>query len=339
MQAAPTVAVVGATGAVGRELVRLLEARAFPLGSLRLLASASSAGESVAFGGGTLTVEELVPGALDGVELAFFAAGGRVTREHAPAALASGCLVIDSSSAHRLDPEVPLVVPELNGDDLASHQGLVASPNCTTTVLLMALAPLHAAFGCTHVVGASYQAVSGAGADGMTELRAQEADVLAGRAPTPSVFPHPIAGNLLPHVDRFDADGHTGEETKLRDESRKILHHPSLRVSMTCVRVPVLRAHSVAASAAFGRPVTVEAAREVLAAAPGLELQDDPATQLYPTPLDRAGRDLCAVGRLRRDEVWDHGLAFWVSGDQLLKGAALNAVQIAEALHAREATT
>lgn len=328
----PHVAVVGATGAVGLEMIRTLERRQFPVSQLTLLASARSAGKKLTFRGTEVPVRELTREAFKGVDLALFSAGGSISKEFAPLAAREGCVVVDNSSAFRMDPAVPLVVPEINGADLRQHQGIIANPNCTTAITLMALYPLHAAFGCLRIFASSYQAVSGTGARAIAELERQVRQIVAGEPVTREVYPHQIAFNVLPHVDSFLPSGYTREEMKLENEGRKIMHHPTFRASVTCVRVPVYRAHSVAVSAEFERPVTVEAAREVLRRAPGLEVVDDPARCEYPLPLYQAGRDNCAVGRLRKDCALDNGLCFWVSGDQLLKGAALNAVQIAEAL-------
>jgi aspartate-semialdehyde dehydrogenase len=231
-----------------------------------------------------------------------------------------------------MEPDVPLVIPEINGDDVRAHSGLIANPNCTTAVALMAIYPLHLAFGVQRVFAASYQAVSGSGARAITELRKQVEDVTQGRPPISEVYPHPIAFNVLPHVDTFLEDGYTKEEMKMQNEGRRIMHLPEFRASVTCVRVPVYRAHSVAVTAQFERSASVDQAREVLAKAPGLELVDEPLSNRYPMPLHVAGKDNCEVGRVRRDCALENGLSFWVSGDQLLKGAALNAVQIAELL-------
>jgi len=241
-------------------------------------------------------------------------------------------VVVDNSSAFRMDDDVPLVVPEINPEDVKGHKGIIANPNCTTIITLMALYPLHQAFAVTRVFASSYQAVSGSGAKAIEELRRQVTALSAGKAVEPEVYPHQIAFNVLPQVDSFLANGYTREEMKLENEGRKIMHHPGLRASVTCVRVPVYRAHSVAVSAEFSQPVTVEAAREVLGRAPGLEVIDRPEKAEYPLPIHTSGKDNCAVGRLRKDCALENGLCFWVSGDQLLKGAALNAVQIAETL-------
>ncbi len=332
MNRLPHVAIVGATGAVGLEMIRTFERRQFPVGELTLLASARSAGKTLPFRGQAVPVRELTGEAFRGVDLALFSAGGGISREFAPQAVRAGCVVVDNSSAFRMEPEVPLVVPEINAGDLRRHRGIIANPNCTTAITLMALYPLHVAFGCTRIFASSYQAVSGTGARAIAELERQVRQIVAGEPVTREVYPHQIAFNVLPHVDAFLPGGYTREEMKLENEGRKIMHHPTFRASVTCVRVPVYRAHSVAVSAEFERPVSVETAREVLQRAPGLEVVDDPARCAYPLPLYQAGKDACAVGRLRKDCALDNGLCFWVSGDQLLKGAALNAVQIAEEL-------
>lgn len=324
------VAVVGATGAVGVEMIKTLERRNFPVGRLTLLASARSAGRTLPFRGEEVKVQELTKDSFKGVDLALFSAGGGISKEFAPAAVEAGCVVVDNSSAFRMDPEVPLVVPEINAADVARHRGIIANPNCTTAITLMALYPLHAAFGCTRIFASTYQAVSGSGARAIEELKHQVEQIVRGEPVTREVYPHQIAFNVLPHVDRFLDNGYTREEMKMENEGRKIMHHPGFKASVTCVRVPVYRAHSVAVSAEFEKPVSVEAALQALRQAPGLEVVDDPANNQYPLPLDYAGRDPCAVGRLRQDCALDNGLAFWVCGDQLLKGAALNAVQIAE---------
>jgi aspartate-semialdehyde dehydrogenase len=336
------VAIVGATGAVGAELLRVLERRSFPVADLRLLASARSAGGSATFRGDKIGIEELTADSFANIDLCFFSAGGEISRRFAPIARETGAVVIDNSSVFRMEPDVPLVIPEINGEDVRTHRGLIANPNCTTAVALMAIYPLHRAFGVRRVFAASYQAVSGSGARAIQELKEQvEAVALAtaspsggeqDRQPTSKVYPHPIAFNVLPHVDVFLESGYTKEEMKMQNEGRKIMHLPEFRASVTCVRVPVYRAHSVAVNAEFERKVSVDQAREVLAKAPGLELVDEPHNNRYPTPLEVAGKDNCQVGRVRLDCALENGLAFWVSGDQLLKGAALNAVQIAELL-------
>jgi aspartate-semialdehyde dehydrogenase len=326
------IAVVGATGAVGTELIRLLEHREFPIASLKLLASPKSAGKTLKFKGEEIHVESLNDHSFAGIDVALFSAGANTSREFAPLAVRSGAVVVDNSSAFRMDSSVPLVVPEINGSDARKHQGIIANPNCTTIVALMALYPLHQAFRAKRVIAASYQAVSGAGAKGLHELAEQAKGYFSGQPSSPEVFKYPIAFNVLPHVDLFLENGYTKEEAKFLNESRKIMHHSTLRASITCVRVPVFRAHSVAVNAEFEQPVSLDRARDALAKFPGLELVDDPGLNRYPMPLNCAGKENCEVGRLRIDTALDNGLAFWVCGDQILKGAALNAIQIAELL-------
>jgi aspartate-semialdehyde dehydrogenase len=332
MNRRPHVAVVGATGAVGIEMIKTLEKRNFPVGKLTLLASARSVGKKLKFRGEEIAVKELTRDAFGGIEMALFSAGGSISKEFAPIAAKAGCVVIDNSSAFRMDDKVPLVVPEINAADVKWHAGIIANPNCTTAITLMALYPLHHAFGCRRIFASSYQAVSGTGAKAIAELQRQVGQIVNQQAVTREVYPHQIAFNVLPHVDSFLPSGYTKEEMKMENEGRKIMHHPTFRASVTCVRVPVYRAHSVAVSAEFEKPVTVEAAREVLKKAPGLQVIDEPAKNQYPLPLYLAEQYDCAVGRLRKDCAMDNGLCFWVSGDQLLKGAALNAVQIGEEL-------
>lgn len=324
------VAIVGATGAVGIEMMKTLEKRNFPVGKLTLLASAKSAGKRLSFKGEEIIIQELREDSFAGVDVALFSAGGSISKAFAPHATQAGAVVVDNSSAFRMDADVPLVVPEINAEDIKSSRGIIANPNCTTAITLMALYPLHQAFGVKRVIASSYQAVSGTGAQAIEELRSQVEAIAAGRPIETKVYPHQIAFNVLPHVDSFLADGYTKEEMKMQNEGRRIMHHPNFRASVTCVRVPVYRAHSVAVSAEFEKPITVEAARAVLAKAPGLDIVDDPANNSYPLPLKVAESDNCQVGRIRMDCALDNGLAFWVVGDQLLKGAALNAVQIAE---------
>jgi aspartate-semialdehyde dehydrogenase len=328
----PHVAVVGATGAVGLEMIKTLEGRRFPVGRLTLLASARSVGKKLVFRGQEIPVQELKRDVFSGIDLALFSAGGSISKEFAPLAARAGCVVVDNSSAFRMDEEVPLVVPEINAADVKQHRGIIANPNCTTAITLMALYPLHRAFGVKRIFASSYQAVSGTGAKAIEELKRQVRQVVAGEAVTREVYPHQIAFNVLPHVDSFLGSGYTREEMKMENEGRKIMHHPTFRASVTCVRVPVYRAHSVAVTADCEKPVSAEAAREVLRGAPGLDVVDDPSKNEYPLPLYLAEKYNCAVGRLRKDCALDNGLCFWVSGDQLLKGAALNAVQIAEVL-------
>ncbi|QYM77641.1 aspartate-semialdehyde dehydrogenase [Horticoccus luteus] len=330
-----TVGIVGATGATGQELLRLLQQRNFPVATLRLFASARSAGKTVEFGGKTVVIEEAKPGVFGDVDVAFFATEGAITKALAPDAVQAGCLVIDKSSAYRMDPAVPLVIPEINPQELRQHHGIIANPNCSTAVALMALWPLHQAFGLKRYLAATYQSVSGTGTDAIDELEAQVRAHVAGTPITKKVYPYQIAFNAIPQVDSFGADGYTGEETKMRQESRRIMGLPNLPVSATCVRVPVVQAHSVAINAEFERPVSVEAARAAIAAFAGAELVDDPANKRYPTPLDFTRQVKCGVGRIRIDTALENGLSLWVSGDNLWKGAALNALQNAE-LMARE---
>ncbi len=329
------IAIVGATGAVGVELLRVLERRNFPVATLKLLASPRSAGKKLQFQDQELEVQPLSADAFTDVDLAIFSAGAGISNEFAPHAVRAGAVVVDNSSAFRMDPTVPLVVPEINGDDIASHQGIIANPNCSTAIALMALNPLHQAFGVKSVVASTYQAVSGTGAQAIVELQEQVRALQEGRQPETKVYPHQIAFNVLPHVDRFLDSGYTKEEMKMQFEGRRILHAENFMASVTCVRVPVYRAHSIAMTAIFERSVDLQSARVALKSAPGLVLHDDPAANVYPMPLDCAGEDDCRVGRLRLDCALENGLSFWVVGDQLLKGAALNAVQIAERVECR----
>jgi aspartate-semialdehyde dehydrogenase len=332
-----SVAIVGATGAVGEEMLAVLAQRRFPLRELRLLASPRSAGVRVPFGDESLPVEALGPASFHGIDVALFSAGAGVSRAHAPRAVDCGAVVIDNSSAFRMDPEVPLIVPECNHKALAGHRGIISNPNCSTIVLVLALAPLHAAAGVLRVIVATYQAASGAGRRAMQELRAATAAALGGESHEPQVLPHTLAFNLFPRVDTFEKaagapDGYTREEDKMQFESRKILGLPELRVEATCVRVPVLRCHSEAVTVELRSPLTIAAARKVLGRAPGVSVIDEPEASRYPQPIDLAGRDEVGVGRIRQSRAFENGLAFWLVGDQLRKGAALNAVQIAELL-------
>ncbi|HJN82166.1 MAG: aspartate-semialdehyde dehydrogenase [Verrucomicrobiota bacterium] len=324
------VAVVGVTGAVGVEMLKTLEKRDFPVGKLTPLASARSAGKTLPFQGEEHTVQELSRDSFTGVDIALFSAGGGTSADFAPVAVEAGAVVVDNSSTFRNDHTVPLVVPEINAADVARHKGIIANPNCSTTVTVIALYPLHQAFGVKRMFASTYQAVSGSGAMGIVELERQVGEISEGREVGREVYPHQIAFNVLPHVDVFLDNGYTKEEMKMVHESRKIMGLPDFQASVTCVRVPVYRAHSIAVSAEFEKPVSVEAAREAIIAAPGIDLNDDVAANGYPLPLELAGQDNCQVGRIRKDCAMENGLSFWVAGDQLLKGAALNAVQIAE---------
>ncbi len=326
------VAVVGATGAAGQMTLRILEERKFPVGQLRAFASERSVGKTVTFGGEAIPVEAVTSGAFRGVEVAFFSAGSAHSREHAPLAVRAGALVVDKSNAFRMDPVVPLVVPEINAHALRGHRGIVASPNCTTIVTVMPLAPLHRAARLRRVVATSYQAVSGAGVHGVEDLRQQTLAWARGEAMVAKYFAHQIAFNLIPHIDRFGDAGYTGEEWKLVNETRKILEDETLRISPTTVRVPVFTAHSVAVTVETEEKVSAVRARELFERFPGLRVWDDPPQNRYPMPVTVEGQDDCVVGRIREDLSTERGLCFWVVGDQLRKGAATNAVQIAELL-------
>jgi aspartate-semialdehyde dehydrogenase len=329
-----TVAVAGATGAVGAEFLRLLEKRRYPIREIKLLASRRSVGRPLRFAGQDVEVEELTADAFRGVEHAFFSAGAAQSKAFAPAAAAAGAVVIDNSSAFRYVDEIPLVIPEINPDDAFRHRGIIANPNCTTIVALMAMAPLHRAFGLRRAVMSSYQAISGAGAQAMAELERQVHDWVAGRPLEVKHQPKQIAFNVIPRIDAMQDNFYTKEEMKFVWEGRKILHHPELLATATCVRVPVFRSHAVSLNLELGRPVGRDAALAVLHAAPGLAVTDDPAAEVYPTPLETSERDEVFVGRVRSDiSIPDgRGLALWAVGDQLAKGAALNAVQIGELL-------
>jgi aspartate-semialdehyde dehydrogenase len=326
------VAVVGATGAVGGTMLRVLEERGFPVTELRPLASSRSAGRELDYLGQPRTVRELTADAFEGIQIALFSAGGARSLEFAPHAVEAGAVVIDNSSAFRMRDDVPLVVPEVNEADLEGHNGIVANPNCVAAPLVVALKPLADAVGLERLVVSSYQSVSGTGAAAVTELREQAAGFLAGDEPEPAVYPHPIAFNVLPHIDTFDESGYTGEERKVADETRKMLGLPDLAVSATCVRVPVLYAHSQAVHIETTDKLTADQARNLLMAAPGVILVDEPQLARYPLPRDAAGRDDVLVGRIREDASHPRGLVLWISSDNLRKGAATNAVQIAESL-------
>jgi len=330
------IAVAGATGAVGIEILKCLEQRDFPVSELTLLASARSAGKTLTFRGEEITVKELTPDSFAGVDVALFSAGGGISKEFAPHAVAAGATVVDNSSAFRLDEGVPLIVPEVNPGDAQAHNGIIANPNCTTIVTLMALDPLHRAFGgVKSIIASSYQAVSGSGARGIAELEAQVAAIAKGEPlPERQVYPRQIAFNVIPQVDAFTENGYTKEEMKMHHEGRKILHAPDLKASVTCVRVPVYRSHAVSVTAIFNDKPSVEAARAAIDAAAGVRVVDDIFADepQFPCPLDCTDGDDCLVGRIREDLVLENALTFWVVGDQVRKGAALNAVQIAELL-------
>ncbi|MCQ1850589.1 aspartate-semialdehyde dehydrogenase [Neorhizobium galegae] len=333
--ATPVVAIVGATGAVGVELLNCLAARNFPLGGLKLLASARSAGKTLPFNGAELVIEELTEASFEGIDIALFSAGSAISKRFAPIAVEAGVVVIDNSSAFRMEATVPLVVPEVNGEALHQHRGIVANPNCVAAIATVALAPLHRAHPIRRLNISTYQAASGAGAAAMEELRLSTSAYLAGEAFEPKVLPHPYAFNLFSHNADVDPEsGYNGEELKVVAETRRILDVPALPIGITCIRVPVLRAHAMAISIEFDLPVSPEEARDLLSAAPGLRLVDDRARNDFPMPSEASGEDEVLVGRIRTDIGDPSGktLAIFVAGDQLLKGAALNAVQIAERL-------
>jgi len=330
------VAIVGATGAVGAEFLKLLERRSYPIKNLRLLASARSAGKQLTFKGEQITVEELTPDSFAGIDHAFFSAGGGTSKEYAPHAARAGAVVIDNSSAFRYEDDVPLVVPEINPQDAREYgeRRIIANPNCTTIISLVAVNPLHKAFGLKRAIMSSYQAISGAGAQAMEELEQQTRDWVAGNPLQVNIAPKQIAFNVIPRIDAVQDNAYTKEEMKFVWEGRKILHHPELMAAATCVRVPVMRSHAVSLNLEFERDATPQAAREVLAAAAGVVVEDDPAADVYPTPLERSDKDEVSVGRIRQDisAPGQKGLALWAVGDQLGKGAALNAIQIGELL-------
>lgn len=324
------VAIAGATGAVGQDIMQCLEQRDFPVGELRLLASARSVDRMLPFRGKDLLVQELTEQSFEGIDVALFSAGGSRSKQFAPAAVKAGAVVIDNSSAFRMDPDTPLVVPEINPEDLDRHQGIIANPNCSTIILVVPLWPLHKVNPIRRIVVSTYQAASGAGAKAMEELEQQTRDLLSGKDAQPTVFPHQIAFNLFSHNSPIVEDGYCEEEVKMVKETRKIFHDSSIRICPTTIRVPVMRAHAESVNIEFSRPMTPEEAREILASAPGVKLQDDPENNHFPMPLEASGQEDVLVGRIRKDISDPNCLAMFICGDQLLKGAALNAVQIAE---------
>ncbi len=326
------VAVVGATGAVGTTMLRVLEERGFPVRELRPLASERSAGTVVEYLGKPFTVQTLTEDSFEGIQIALFSAGGSRSRDFAPAAVEAGAVVVDNSSFFRMHADVPLVVPEVNEAAIKGHSGIIANPNCVAAPLVVALKPIADAVGLERVIVSSYQAVSGTGAAAIEELRTQSAGYLAGDEPAPSVYPHPIAFNVLPHIGSFDETGYSDEETKVIAETKKMLGMPDLRVSATCVRVPVLNGHSESVQIETVDKITADQARQLLMAAPGAVLMDEPSATVYPLPRLASGRDEVLIGRIREDLSHPRGLAFWLSSDNLRKGAATNAVQIAESL-------
>jgi len=326
------VAILGATGAVGKELLELLAERDFPLKNLKLLASPRSAGSKIVFRGQEITVEAVSDRAFEGVDILLASAGGSTSKEWAPKAVAAGAVVIDNSSAFRLDDNVPLIVPEINPAAAANHQGIIANPNCTTILMGVAIYPLHQVQKIKRIVVSTYQSASGAGARAMEEAKTQAQDILNGQEPQAEVLPYPIAFNLFPHNSPLNEQGYCEEEMKMVNETRKIFDDPTIAVTATCVRVPVLRAHSEAINLEFEQPFAVDRARDLIAAAPGVKLVEDWQANYFPMPIDATGKDPVLVGRIRQDISCDRNLELWLCGDQIRKGAALNAIQIAELL-------
>ena len=328
------VAVVGATGAVGQEFLRVLEQRKFPFEKITFLASSRSAGKKIEFAGTSYTVEELTEKSFRGVDIALFSAGGSISKQYGPIAAAAGCVVVDNSSAFRMDPTVPLVVPEVNPADVKAHKGIIANPNCSTIIMVVPIWPLHQACPIERLVISTYQAASGAGYQAMLELEQQARDVLAGKAVTAKVLPHQIAFNLFNHNSKVSENGYNEEEMKMVKETRKMFHTDAIQVTATCVRVPVMRAHSESINITFSRPMSEAKVREVLSGAPGVRIVDDRAKNYFPMPLEASNGDDVLVGRIRQDisQPDGRGIDLFVAGDQLRKGAALNAVQIAELL-------
>ena len=326
------VAVMGATGAVGEEMIKILEQRNFPVGELRLLASARSLGKKYFFKGREVAVEELKEDSFKGVEIILASAGGAISKKFAPLAVKAGAIVIDNTSAFRMDPKVPLVIPEINPQDIQKHKGIIANPNCSTIIMLVPIYPIHKKNRIRRIIVSTYQAASGAGAKAMKELEDQSRDVLGGRAPKKEIFPHQIAFNLFSHNSAIKEDGYNEEEIKMVRETQKIFHDKKIKVVPTSVRVPVFRAHSESILLELERPANVHAVRRLLSKAPGVKVVDEPIKNYFPMPLEATGQDDVLVGRIRKDLSSSRGLCLFVSGDQLRKGAALNAVQIAEIL-------
>ncbi len=328
------IAIVGATGAVGIEMITTLEKRNFPINELRLLASSRSAGKKLSYNGKDIIIQELTTESFGGIDFALFSAGGDISKKFAKFAVETGAVVIDNSSAFRLDENVPLVVPEVNPEDAFKHKGIIANPNCSTIIMIVVAFPLHKAKNLKRLVASTYQATSGAGAAGMEELKQQTQQLLNDEEIQPKAFAHRIGFNLIPHIDVFQDNGYTKEEMKMTNETRKMLHHPNLKVSCTCVRVPVMRAHSESLNFEFEDDITPSEAKEILNNAQGVTVVDNPANNQYPMPIDATNKYDVLVGRIRQDISRDDrkGLDIFVSGDQILKGAALNAIQIAELL-------
>ncbi len=326
------IAIIGATGAVGQEMMRVLEQRHFPVKEIRCFASPQSAGKTLLFKGQHIVIEELHEGCFQGIDITLFSAGKKISLTYAPLAVQAGCLVVDNSSAYRMDPGVPLIIPEINSHALHNHRGIVSSPNCTATVMLMALAPLHRQFKIRRIVAATYQAASGAGQRAMLELQEESRAILENRPFTRTAMPFPYAFNLFPHNAPMTASCYNEEELKVIEEARKILEEPELRIAITCVRVPVLRAHSEALNVEFENPITAQQAKDILQKSSGVTVLEDWDQNQFPMPIDASGRDEIFVGRIRKDLSNPNTLDLWVVGDQLLKGAALNTIQIAEKL-------
>jgi len=326
------VAVLGATGAVGTELLELLKERDFPASELKLLASERSAGKKLPFKGEDLPVEAVSEAALENVDLVLASAGGSISKVWAPKAAEKGAVVIDNSSAFRMNPEVPLIVPEVNAEAATKHKGIIANPNCTTILMSVAIFPLHKLKSIKRIVVATYQSASGAGARAMEEVKNQSLDILQGKEAVATIFPYPLAFNLFPHNSPLNSLGYCEEEMKMVNETRKIFNNQDIKITATCVRVPVLRAHSEAINLEFETPFNVEEAREILSNSPGVKLIEDWEANYFPMPIEATGKDEVLVGRIRQDISHECGLELWISGDQIRKGAALNAVQIAELL-------
>ena len=327
-----TVAVLGATGAVGQEMIKILEERDFPVGKLIPLASARSAGKTMQFKGQDVTIELACEAAFNGVDIVLGAAENDIAERFAPAIVAAGAVFVDNSSAFRMDPNVPLIVPEVNAEDVKWHKGIISNPNCSTIITVTAVNALNSLSPIRTMTASTYQAVSGAGAAGPVELMNEVEALSKGESYEPKVFPYQIAYNLIPQIGGDAFEGYTSEEMKMQNEGRKIMHLPELKVTCTCIRVPVIRSHSISVSCHFDRPVTVEEVREAIAKAPGCKLMDDLNNKVYPMPLDTTDQDLVFVGRIRRDLTDDCGISLWCCGDQVRKGAATNCVQIAELL-------
>jgi aspartate-semialdehyde dehydrogenase len=329
------VAILGATGAVGTELLELLASRNFPLAELKLLASGRSAGKTLKFKGQDLPVEEVSDRSFDHIDLVLASAGGSTSKKYAPIAVKAGAVVIDNSSAFRMDATVPLIVPEVNPDAIDSHHGIIANPNCTTILMAVAVYPLHQVQAIKRIVAATYQSASGAGARAMEEVKTQSTAILNGEEPKPEILPYPLAFNLFPHNSPMTDNHYCEEEMKMVNETRKIFGDNDIRVTATCIRVPVLRAHSEALNLEFAQPFPVEKAKEILSSAPGVKVVEDWQKNYFPMPMEASGKDEVLVGRIRQDISHDSALELWLSGDQIRKGAALNAIQIAELLAAK----